>query len=386
MHRVLLICSRPHDPWRGCSIRTTHTIDALTWLGYEVDVLTVPVGEAIQSSAERVFFASRLPLFKTVPQRRWSLRRAFYAVGLCVRAVSLVVRHRYQVVHGLHDGRIAASLAAWVARVPLILERHEDGADGGVLPRCGWFERFLMRRADAMVGSSSSVIPLLQKVGCVGRACHVPDIPAVFNVPDAAQVARARVIWTRGHEEACVVVCIGSSSGFRGMETLGAAMPLVAARQGGVRFVWIGGDARAIRAQHDAVAAMQPAPRVDFTGRLMPDSLAVALAAADIVVVPQLSGTDAPMKLLDGLFSGTAVIAVDCPGARSIVRPGMGLLVENTAEALGEAILALAGDRDCRRALGRAARQGMLRDHSPDFFAEAYRRCYAYVINRHASS
>jgi len=344
-----------------------HTIDVLTYLGYQVELLTVPSRFVNESSAEKIHLTPRF---------------VFRRPGLLWKAFSLALKNNYDIIHGLHEALLPAGLAAWFSHTPLILERHEKTFPAVEVPSCSRIERRLYRSADVLVGSSSSIVALMQKIDCAARVCHIPDIPSLLSEPEAPQVARAKQIWTQGHR-AHVVVCLGGPDRFTGMDSLRDAMCILAKERKDIRFVWIGGSVREISTWKSFFSEKAPELSVNFAGRLMPESLAVALAAADVIYIPKLQGVDAPMKLLDALFSGSAVLTVDCESSRKMIAPGMGVQIDDSPEAIAEALVALCEDAGCRKKLGRLAKQGVLAEHSPDYFADAYRRCCAFVINRH---
>ncbi|HTR89798.1 MAG TPA: glycosyltransferase, partial [Solirubrobacteraceae bacterium] len=83
------------------------------------------------------------------------------------------------------------------------------------------------------------------------------------------------------------------------------------------------------------------------------------LAAADVLCAPSLGGESFGMVLTEGLAAGTPVLASDIPGYRDVVRDGVDgqLVPAGDAQALGEALRALALDRARRAAMGAAARE-----------------------------
>ncbi len=380
MDSVLLICSRPHVPWQGASIRLVHTIDVLTYLGYHVEVLTIPLGSGFYSSAQQIHVTSRFLFSKSLPKRKLSFRRFYYNLCLIRKAAALALRKRYSVIHGLHDGNTAATCAAWFSRTPLILEHHSGTANAPA--RCSWLSRILCRRADGVVGAASSIVQLMKGLECAGRVCHIPDIPSLLELPEASQIARTRQIWTQGHDVK-IIVCLGSAEHFNGMENFKAAMLKLAETRHDLRFVWIGGNTREIAHAKAFFKEHAPNLEVNFSGCLLPESLALALAAADIIFIPRIRGIDAPMKLLDAFASGVPVLTVDCPAAQRLIASGTGIVTEDTPEALAEALAALADDPNARKALAKAARRHVEQAHSFEYFSSAYRQCYAYVINRH---
>lgn len=80
---------------------------------------------------------------------------------------------------------------------------------------------------------------------------------------------------------------------------------------------------------------------------------------AHFAVQPSRGGEGLPKSLLEAAACGRAMVATDVPGCREIAVPGKtGVLVPvDDAEALAEAMLRLAGDKEMRDRFGKAARQ-----------------------------
>ena len=84
-----------------------------------------------------------------------------------------------------------------------------------------------------------------------------------------------------------------------------------------------------------------------------------------------------PKALLEAMACGCAVIGTDVIGVRGIIQHGKnGMLVKEDVFSLRSAILKLADDRQLREALGKAARESVLRDYSLDSATEAEWRAY----------
>jgi glycosyltransferase involved in cell wall biosynthesis len=81
-------------------------------------------------------------------------------------------------------------------------------------------------------------------------------------------------------------------------------------------------------------------------------------ASAHVVVLPSYR-EGMPLVLLEAAACGRAVVTTDVPGCREAIEPGVtGLLVPaRNAEALADAIAALAQDPERCAEMGRAARQ-----------------------------
>ena len=160
--------------------------------------------------------------------------------------------------------------------------------------------------------------------------------------------------------DAPVVVAAGRLVSKKGFEYLIDALPLVTPRT--VHLVIAGGGDldRDLRAR---AAAGGAAARIHFAGNLPQDDVGAWFAAADLVAVPSIRDDSGnvdglPNTLLEGLASGTAVVATPAGGIASVIEDGRNgrIVPERDARALADAIAALLADRDARQRLGRQGR------------------------------
>ena len=71
------------------------------------------------------------------------------------------------------------------------------------------------------------------------------------------------------------------------------------------------------------ILAAVPADRFTLTGRVEGDRLAALLADAEVAVAPALGGESFGIVLLEAMAAGTAVVASDIPGYRSVITDGV---------------------------------------------------------------
>ncbi|NLT07424.1 MAG: glycosyltransferase [Solirubrobacterales bacterium] len=98
---------------------------------------------------------------------------------------------------------------------------------------------------------------------------------------------------------------------------------------------------------------------VEVAGRVDDDEKQRLLGRADLLVAPALGGESFGMVLTEAFAAGTPAVASDIAGYRDVARDGVDSLLVPPADAvaLGEALHALALDRDRRLEMGAAARE-----------------------------
>ena len=388
MKRILFIASQPFFEWRGSPIRLGFDLLALTQLGYIVDFLTLPLGERREipgvhiRRAPNLFGAERISIGP-------SLLKLAFDFLLFWMALGCVLRQRYAVVHGVEDCGLIAWVAARIGRARLIFERHSDpssyhkgGLRNAVMRVYAAVERFVMRRADAVIGTGPGLVAHAQSVGRASRACLIPDIPSSLAEATEAGRAAARARCVRQADD-LLIAYVGSFAVYQGIDLLFAAIPLVAAAAPRARFVIIGGSPEEIQARKAALTAAGFPQTALFLGHIAPDQLPDTLAAADILLSPRLAGMNTPLKLLDYLKAGAAIVATDCEANRLILTPEIAQLTPLTPDGFAEGILALCREPGRRARLARAGAGLLASRHNFALFREALRQCYTYVLNQH---
>ena len=383
MQRVLFIASKPFFPWRGPCIRAGHDLLALAQLGYEVDFLTVPIGSHHPIPAVRMLRVPNILFARNLPEGP-SLRKFVFDLLLLVGGVALVLRNRYAVVHGLDDGGVVAWVVGRLGRCAVVFEKRADTSHGGgawrrFLSRIYLHaERFVLRRADITIGAGPDLVPGMQAMGCGSRACRIPDIPSSLDTPPDGQVAACRARLARNVDD-LLATYVGSFASFQGLDLLFDAVPLVCAADERVHFVVVGGTAGEIARQRRALERKGLQRAVTFLGRVAPAELAAVLAASDILVAPRLAGAAAPMKVLDYLQSGTAIVATDRPANRDVLTTDVAEFTRPTPEAFADGILALCRNPARRYELGLRGRELITTTHRFEQFRDSLRCCYDYV-------
>lgn len=169
-------------------------------------------------------------------------------------------------------------------------------------------------------------------------AARVADTERLFVVgngvdadafdPETSAVA-ARERW--GLEGKRVIAYVGTFQPYEGLDLIVRALPQVLARCPAVHLVIAGGSAGPNAASeialHDLVRSLRLSAHVTFTGRLPHNAVNEVYALAEIVVYPRLltrtTALTTPLKPLEAMAMGRAVVASDVPAMRELVRDGL---------------------------------------------------------------
>lgn len=355
--RVLFIAPQPFFQWRGSPIRVGFDVLALAQLGYQVDLLVLPIGESKATPGVRVIRVANPFRVTDIPIGP-SGHKAIFDVLLFVKALALALRNRYAAIHAVEEAGTYAWLIAKLAGARVIFEKHSDPASH----RGKWFRNLVLagyrhaeimaiRRADAVIATGESLCEQARRAAPAARIHHIFDIPSSLAEPAPARVAAIRAQLLE-HPAETIVLYAGSFAAYQGIDLMFDSWIEVLAQQPLARLVIVGGDQREIAHRQDWLGRRRIARSVTFVGKVPPDQLPNFLAAADILLSPRSAGLNTPLKLLDYLKAGRAIVATDHPANRRILDDSVALLVEATAPAFAAAISRSIGDRAGRQRLG----------------------------------
>ena len=345
-------------------IHIAEMVAAFRELGHDVRVIGLGVGKA---ASEGPSLVSRLR--HRLPEAANELA-GFALNAVERRSVTRVIDdYRPDFMYKRHARNDVAALAAARSRqVPSVLEVNCLYSSPSYLR----FEPLTFRRLTASLERRALTLatrvvavssPLAAEARLLG-ATGVTVLPNGAN-PDAftpssgtAGEARKRL----GLRDVPTIGWAGIIRDWHGLELVLDALRTLP----GVQLLVIG-DGPARTAFAARAGSLGLADRVVVTGRVPHAEMARSLAALDVAVVAdERTGIASPMKLLEYMGMGLAVVAPDAPNIRDIVTPDVdGVLFRaGDADDLARAFAALIGQPEMRQRLGRQARVRIERERN----------------------
>jgi glycosyltransferase involved in cell wall biosynthesis len=336
--RVAHVIAGPYPAFRGSQVLVAELVDGLHARGHTACVVSYGTWLAERPG----FHPGRVPLDVALLAKLWRRVRA--------GGIDLIHAHNY-------EAGGAALVVSRLTGVPFVFHGHSAMGDemplyarsaraARVLARIGGFlDDTVPRAAAACVAVTEELAAVLRRAGARRVACVPP-----LRKPDDETGTRAC-----GEEEpAPTVVYAGNLDAYQNLGALWQAFDAVCARVPEARLVIVSHpDAR--RAAERLARTGVPAA-VEFVFASSYEEVRSWLGRAHVLVVPRCEATGYPVKVLNYMAAGKAIVAT--AGSGKGLRDGeTGRLVpDGDVAAFAQAVGDLLLDPGERRRLGAAAR------------------------------
>lgn len=386
MPKVLLISPQPFFQLRGSPIRVAFNVQALVNNGYQVDLLTLPLGEKRKIVGAHVIRVANPLGLKNIAIGP-SPAKILFDLLIFFKGLGLILANKYVMVHGIEETGLIAVVLARLNGAKAIFEKHSDpySYKKGRLKNCllacyAAVERLTVRLADGVICTGPGLIDQVRAMKRDTPAFQISDIPSSLTEATPDKTAQIRKELREKKDD--VLVCfVGSLAVYQVVELMFAAIPEVVARAPQARFIIIGGSATEILKWEKHFRQLGISDRLNFVGNVQPDSLPDYLAAADLLLSPRVSGVNSPMKLVDYFKAGRAVVATDIASNRLILNERTSVLSPPDSASFARAIVSLVRDEKSREKLGINGRYLYATRYNFSEYQKQLRSAYEQVLN-----
>jgi PEP-CTERM/exosortase A-associated glycosyltransferase len=371
-------------------------------------VLTSPLHQVDDPSAVETTFEG-VRYFRTFHRDRlaarainanWTVLRELAVVKLLRERIEALLKNEpFDIVHAHSPALcgLAAAQAANACNIPLVYELRafwEDAAaDQGKTSQnslryrlAKTLETYVVRRADAVVGIARAILLDLESRG-ISR-------DKLFYVSNGVDTSRflprdrdPELATALGLDGTPVLGFIGTMFWWENLAWL--VRSAIALRKTGApfRMVIVGDGAEAAEVRK-VIQQNDAASYVHFIGRVPHDQIERYYSVIDVMVYPRcrirLTELVTPLKPLEAMAFGKAVLGSDVGGIRELIEPEVtGVLFKaDDVEDFERQAMRLFASPQLRRQLGARARQKVAADNDWNTLAHTYEAVYATAKRR----
>lgn len=332
------------------------------------------------------------------PDGRWPIEGEVRVMSALAKRIRAVIEQEHPSIVHAHTPILNAIPALRVSRklgIPFVYEIRtlwEDAAvDTGKYGARSWkykavsgLETWLCRQAACVTVISQGLREDFIKRGIPAEKIRI--IPngvdvRMFRPPlsDASKLSR----WNLAGKK--IIGYVGSFFPFEGLDILINAMACVSARRPDIGLLLVGGGDTEpeLKAQ---IKKLKLESNVAIAGSLPQSEIPEIYSLIDVLVYPRrsmrLTELVTPLKPLEAMAMGKAIVASDVGGHRELIQDGRtGVLFRaGDVTALADAIERTVDDADLRQELGRRGVQWVSRERSWDNTTSAYAQTYAAAL------
>jgi len=358
--RIAVVAACPFPLPRGTPVRILRMAEALADRGHEVHVVTYHLGGGPVSSKVEVHRIHDIPSYQKLSPGPTYFKLARVDPALARLLRRLLRQLRFDVIHAHHYEGLMVGAAARIGKpLKLVYDAHTLlmselpyyplGMPAGTKRMTGrWLDSLLPRLADHTVCVTDTIRDkLVNDAGIAAERVSVISNGVEYQHFDAA--ARAGTSLTNGK----TLVFTGNLAEYQGIELMLEAFANVLHELP---------DARLLIASDSSFAAYEAlARKLGITGQLdivpSPDfrNLPALLAKGDVAVNPRVECDGIPVKLLNYMAAGRAVVSF-ASSAPGVVHNQTGWLVESgSVPALAEGMVTLLRQPELAQRLGTGA-------------------------------
>lgn len=365
---IAMVAACPFPAPRGTPIRIRRLAEGLASRGHRVHVVTYHFGMGTVDPAVTVHRIRAVTAYRRLEPGPTVGKLAVLDPLLAAKLFTLLRRERVDILHAHHfEGLVVAALARAGRPIPLVFDAHTLlGSElptydlclpSAVTRRLGaQGDRRLPRLADHVACCSGRIRDRLVEMGAVSR-------DRTTLVPNGVETGLfdGAVPWAPVTSHAPTLVFTGNLARYQGIDFMLAALRKVLDRRADVRLTMVTTapfDAYEARARELGVRGA-----IDLVVAPL-DRVPSLLAGADVALNPRLSSDGIPIKLLNYMASGRAVVsfAGSAPGLTH--RNTAWLANDGDVDGFAQGVLTLLDDRPLAETLGRNAQRFVRANHS----------------------
>jgi glycosyltransferase involved in cell wall biosynthesis len=389
--RILMIAPEPFLEPRGTPFSVYHRAKALVTLGYEVDLVTYPIGKRVNLSGLRIYRSLALPFIRKVKIGP-SFAKFPLDLFLFITAFWRLSIDKYQYIHTHEEAGLMGIVLAKLFHCKHLYDMHSDLSQqmsnfsftkNKLFIRCvELLQAAIVWNADAVIAICPDLEVTVKRISPQKPVSMIENMAVDEALPAASEASVSQLREQLQLDTNAVLLYTGTFESYQGIDNVLRSIALVRSTFPSARYVFAGGKPEQVEAQRQLAQELGVTAMVRFVGQRPLEEMPMYMAMADILLSPRSHGTNTPLKLYTYLRSGKPILATNILSHTQILTSNMAMLVPPTPEGLAQGALDLLQDLQAAQALGIHGKEIAEAQYSWSAFLEKNRRAYANFISQ----
>lgn len=382
-----MIAPQPFFEPRGTPISIFQRLKGLSLLGYQVDLVTYPLGIDVYIPGVTIFRSLRIPFIKRVKiGPSWS--KLLLDIFLFFKAFALLIINRYDVIHSHEEGSFAALFFSKIFKTPHLYDMHsclpkqlENYKFGNIWPVIRLFEfiEFWVLKTSNVVLTIGTELDeyIIKRNGSINHIRIENRSVQGFISVDDSQVYKLQEKFNILNK--LPIVYTGSFERYQGLDLLFHSAKLVLEKHPEVIFILVGGKREQVRFYEQSVRKLGIEDNFLFTGIVSLEESLMFQKIAEILLSPRTKGLSVPLKIYSYLSSGKPIVATKIIAHTQLLDDDMAIIVEPLPQAFSAGILQLIDDRELRTQIGQRAHDYAIEQFSQEGYLSKLETAYLSI-------
>ena len=350
--KILMIAPQPFFEPRGTPISVYQRLEALSALGYQIDLITYHVGKDVELPNVEIHRVRGLKMIKHVrigPSRA----KIFLDVMIVFKAVQMLLAKRYDVIHSHEEAAFFCMLLAWIFRTRHIYDMHSvlskqlDNFNFGnnlIFTKIfSVLETIALKTCHAVITVGPDLERYVKSVKPGIRSVMIENI-ALQAYQKPVQVDEVHQLKSKLNiEDRLPIVYTGTYERYQGLEMALECVKIVVRQCPNAIFLFVGAKNQQAREWTELARSMDLQDHVLFLDAVPPKDAMVFLAYAQVLISPRLDGTTTPLKIYSYLHAEKPIVATNIMAHRQVLTAETAMLVEPNKDAFADGILRVLG-------------------------------------------
>jgi len=361
-----MISPQPFFEPRGTPISVYQRLEALSALGHKIDLVTYHLGKDVEFPNVKIH---RVRTIKMIQHVRIGPSRAkiFLDVLVFFRAIQLLLKKRYDVIHSHEEASFFSMFLAWLFRTRHLYDMHSVlskqlghfsfGNKPIFIRLFSIMETMVLKTCDAVI----TVGPDLEKYVKTVRAgiCVVMiENIALQAYQTAVQPEMVEQLKNKLNLDGRLpIIYTGTYENYQGLHMALESVQTVARQYPSVIFIFVGANNRQGQDWTETSHELNVQDHVRFLDVVSPAESMVFLACASVLISPRLDGTATPLKIYSYLHARKPIVATNITAHTQVLNSETAILVEPNKDGFAQGILRVLSDPDLAEFLAKNAHE-----------------------------